>query len=421
MTIAAQPLAIQARLVFPISSPPRHNCVVTIARDRIVAVGENHSAGPTVDLGDVAILPGLVNPHTHLEFSDLAAPLGRAGMPFPDWITEVVQWKRAAADRLVASPGSEIRHARMAGLHECLALGVTTVGDIVSAQLDDVSWYQLPITWYAFREMLGHSVETRAQQVDQVHRHAEQIAAVAGLRAALSPHAPYTADRELVALASRLSRERLWPVAMHLAESREELQLLSTGSGPMRDMLEQFGALHSAMFPRGGRPRDYLEILDSAHRSLVIHGNYLPRDDWDFLALRAERMAVVYCPRTHRYFGHDPYPLVGMLGRGVRVVLGTDSRASNPDLNLWEELRYVAREHPQVTPAQILRMGTLDAACALGCQEEVGSLEPGKRADLLIMRIDHPRAADPCAALLNGNCTVHSAMCGGRYLDGTNL
>ncbi len=194
---------------------------------------------------------------------------------------------------------------------------------------------------------------------------------------------------------------------MHLAESREELQLLATGNGPMRDMLEQLGALALGMFARGGQPRDYLEILDSAHRSLVIHGNYLPRDDWDFLAQRAERMAVVYCPRTHHYFGHEPYPLVAMLGRGVRVVVGTDSRASNPDLNLWEELRYVARVHPQVTPAQILRMGTLDAAGALGCHEEVGSLEPGKRADLLILRIDHPRAADPCAALLTGTapCT----------------
>ena len=182
MTIAAQPFAIQARLVFPISSPPRPDCVVTIARDRIVAVGDNQSGKPAVDLGDVAILPGLVNPHTHLEFSDLAAPLGRAGMPFPDWITAVVRWKRAAADGLVASPRSDIRHARMTGLRECLTQGVTTVGDIVSAELDDVSWYQFPITWYAFREMLGYSVETRAQQRDQVHRHAEQVAAVAGLR-----------------------------------------------------------------------------------------------------------------------------------------------------------------------------------------------------------------------------------------------
>ncbi len=208
---------------------------------------------------------------------------------------------------------------------------------------------------------------------------------------------------------------------MHLAESREELQWLATGSGPMRDMLEKLGALHSAMFARGGQPRDYLEILASAHRCLVIHGNYLPRDDWDFVAQRAERMTVVYCPRTHHYFGHDAYPLVGMLGCGVRVVLGTDSRASNPDLNLWEELRFVARAHPQVTPAQILRMGTLDAAMALGCQDEVGSLEPGKRADLLIMRIDHSRAVDPCAALLHGDCTVHSTLCGGRFPGGTTM
>ena len=112
MTSATQPFALQARLVFPISSPPRRNCVVTIARDRIVAVGENRSGHPAVDLGDVAILPGLINPHTHLEFSDLAEPLGRAGMAFPDWITEVVCRRRAAANGLDASPCPDIQRAR---------------------------------------------------------------------------------------------------------------------------------------------------------------------------------------------------------------------------------------------------------------------------------------------------------------------
>ncbi len=119
--------------MFPISAPPRRDGVVTIAGDRIVAVGENLSGKPAVDLGDVAILPGLVNPHTHLEFSHLAAPLGQAGMPLPDWITEVVRWKRAAADGLAApARTATCRHARMTGLHECLTHGVTTVGDIVT-------------------------------------------------------------------------------------------------------------------------------------------------------------------------------------------------------------------------------------------------------------------------------------------------
>jgi cytosine/adenosine deaminase-related metal-dependent hydrolase len=303
----------------------------------------------------------------------------------------------------------------MAGLQQCLAHGVTTVGDIVTAEWDGVSWHPSPVTWYAFREMLGHTAEHRTLQLEQARRHLQQVTAAAGIHAGLSPHAPYTAGRALVAMACRLSHERSVPVAMHLAESREELQLLATGGGPMRDMLEHLNVWHSDRFPGGCRPCDYLEILESAHRCLVIHGNYLRIDDWGFLAQRAERMSVVYCPRTHHYFRHEPYPLADMLGRGVRVVVGTDSRASNPDLSLWEELRFVARVHPAVAPARILRMGTLDAAVALGCQDEVGSLEPGKRADLVLIRIDHPQAADPCAALLHGDGAVHSTMFGGRF------
>ncbi|MHB8974017.1 MAG: amidohydrolase family protein [Pirellulaceae bacterium] len=414
MTRATQPMALQARLVFPICAPPRRNGVVTIVGDRIVAVGENRSGGPVVDLGDVAILPGLINPHTHLELSHFAKPLGYAGIPFPDWITEIVCRRRAAAAPDADTVASS-QAARTTGLQQCLEYGVTTVGDIVTAEWDAVTWQPFPVTWYAFREMLGHTAEHRTRQREQARRHLQQVTATAGMRAGLSPHAPYTVGRELVAMACRLSSERSVPVAMHLAESREELQLLATGGGPMREMLEHLNVWHADRFPGGCQPRDYLEILASAHRCLAIHGNYLRADDWGYLAQRAERMSVVYCPRTHHYFRHAPYPLADMLGHGVRVVVGTDSLASNPDLNMWEELRFVARAHPHVAPAQILRMGTLDAAVALGCQDEIGSLEPGKRADLTFIRIEAPPTADPCDALLHGNGTVHSTICGGRF------
>ena len=168
---------------------------------------------------------------------------------------------------------------------------------------------------------------------------------------------------------------------------REELQLLSTGDGLFRDVLEQLDAWNAADFPGGGSPRDYLNILDSAHRALVVHGNYLVEADWRWLAERSPRLAVVYCPRTHAYFGHEPYCLSAMLRCGVRVVVGTDSLASNPDLGVWGELRAIAAAHPDVAPERILRMGTLDAAMALGCDGDSGSLEPGKRAEFALVNL----------------------------------
>src|SRR5262249_11550758 len=127
---------------------------------------------------------------------------------------------------------------------------------------------------------------------------------------------------------------------------------------------------------------DYLQFLATAHRSLVIHGNYLAADEIEFLAVHRDRMSLVYCPRTHAYFSHEPYPLAEAFAAGVHFAVGTDSRASNPDLRLLEELRVIARDYPSILPESILRMGTLAGAEALGLAEFLGSVTPGKRTAL---------------------------------------
>jgi len=180
-----------------------------------------------------------------------------------------------------------------------------------------------------------------------------------------------------------LARDHDMPVAMHLAESAEELDLLSTASGPFRDLLEARSMWDAAAIAPGSRPLDYLKLLARAPLSLVIHGNYLAHDEHKFLADHADRMTLVFCPRTHAYFEHPRYPLGELLAAGVRVALGTDSRASNPDLNVLSEIRQVARTHPSVRPETILEMATLNGASALGCAEQYGSISRGKFANLV--------------------------------------
>jgi len=187
---------------------------------------------------------------------------------------------------------------------------------------------------------------------------------------------------------------------MHLAESKEELELLANHSGQLVETLKSLGAWKPEAVPLGRRPLDYLRMLATAHRSLVIHGNYLASDEIDFLAAQRERVSLVYCPRTHAYFGHAFYPLAQMLAAGVRVAIGTDSRASNPDLRLLEELRHVARHHPAVSPEAILRMGTLAGAEALGIADEFGSITPGKRAVLAVVPVASD-ATSPLDAILS--------------------
>jgi cytosine/adenosine deaminase-related metal-dependent hydrolase len=219
------------------------------------------------------------------------------------------------------------------------------------------------------------------------------------LRPGLSPHAPYTASPELVEQACKLSAAERVPVAMHLAESREELQLLSDHSGAMVEVLKSLEAWQPDVIPRGQKPLDYLETLATAHRALVIHGNYLSAEEIGFVAAHRERMSAVYCPRTHAYLGHEPYPLATMLVSQVRVAVGTDSLASNPDLSLFAELQHIARQHRDVSPEAILRMGTLSGAEALGLESQLGSITPGKRARFCVVPVEGT-AGDPFEAVL---------------------
>jgi cytosine/adenosine deaminase-related metal-dependent hydrolase len=151
-----------------------------------------------------------------------------------------------------------------------------------------------------------------------------------------------------------------------------------------------------------------LRSLAAAHRTLVIHGNYLDEEEIAFLAAHREKLSVVYCPRTHDYFEHEPYPLAKMLAAGVRVALGTDSRASSPDLDLLAEMRHVAAHH-QLPPAEVLRLGTLAGAEALGLDHAAGSLRRGKQAAFCVVELppgeDKPRNGDELAeVLLHAEC-----------------
>ena len=181
-----------------------------------------------------------------------------------------------------------------------------------------------------------------------------------------------------------------------MAESTEELRLLNSGDGPFRDLLEELGAWDSTAIPHGTRPLDYLRRLaDADTRSLIIHGNYLTDEEIALIGRNRDRISVVYCPRTHAYFGHARHPLPKLLAAGANVALGTDSRASNPDLNLLEEMRFDRRAYPEISANTILELGTLRGAEALGQDAEYGSIAPGKLANLAIIPLPDRDVPDP--------------------------
>lgn len=336
---------------------------VTVQGAWIANVGTAPVAGE-IDLGDQVVLPGLVNAHTHLEFSALQEPLSHAGS-FASWIRNVVQWRRTQSD-------ADINAAIAQGAVESAQRGVSTLGEIATRPADLPEEPRI----VSFREALGLRYEAIEPQLKLARRHLEQGTELFGL----SPHAPYSIGRDLLAGVIELARETGCPVAMHLAETREELELLANGTGPLVDLFTEWGLWSPGQPPAVRSPAEVLRSLRELPRVLVVHGNYLTHDEIDMLACRPN-MAVVYCPRTHRYFGHEPYPLREMLSRGVRVVFGTDSRASNPDLDLLAEVRLAHTLHPGVAPAAWLEMATRCGAEALGWGEHTGTIAPGKLAE----------------------------------------
>jgi cytosine/adenosine deaminase-related metal-dependent hydrolase len=202
------------------------------------------------------------------------------------------------------------------GLDECTAHGTTAIGEIAtpaaaeSLALSPESLASHPIDGTVFLELLAMFDERIAHSLEAAHDHlSRRESLTAAWRAGLSPHAPYSAHPELIRQACQLSAASQFPVAMHLAESHAELELLQSHSGPFLNLLIDLDAWNPAAIPRGIRPLDYLKLLADAHRSLIIHGNFLSDEEIQFIAGKSERMSVVYCPRTHAYFHHAAYPL----------------------------------------------------------------------------------------------------------------
>ena len=408
---------------------------VTVVGRQIIAVGTDRQPNE-IDLGDRVILPGLVNAHTHLEFSGLSVPLPYE-TTFASWICNVVQWRRGQTD-------ASAKEAIELGLAESARAGVTTLGEISTRYWDaptaldatevDLSGQtatnpQLVV----FDEILGLKPEAVQPQMADACRHlmvgatrpgegeapaeprssgdvaspsrlGESLALPASdwqprWTAGLSPHAPYSVGGELFAEVVRLSMAGDVPVAMHLAETQEELELLAAGTGPLAELFSEWGLWTPGQRAAFQSPLEALQQLSVLPRVLVIHGNYLTPDELDFLAGK-DQFSVVFCPRTHSYFQHEPYPLAALLKRGIRVALGTDSRASNPDLNLLAEVQHVAQLHPEIAPCTLLEMATRHGAGALGFGETIGQIAPGMRADFCVLPM-RPDLRDPFEAVLS--------------------
>ena len=308
MTAAKPQSVIEAAWFYSGEGDPVPNVAIGIENG---IIAEIHQLTKTKS--NLVIIPPIVNAHTHLELSDVREPFP-PGSNFPEWIRKVIAHRRER-DGHSEAVRLGLKEAAMAQTR--VIADTVPVEQFLSEPTPEVSVHgshTAGIEVIPFVEFIGLDDE----RVELAKRQLESLT----VHASLSPHAPYSVHPDLLDCLVRHARENAMPVMMHLGETREELQLLETGTGPFADMLKAFGVWQPGLFP-GRSVCEYLECLSAAPRTLIAHGNYFGDQEIDYLAGQP-RTSVVYCPRTHRHFGHSEHPWRRMLDKGIKVILGTD-------------------------------------------------------------------------------------------------
>jgi len=382
-------LRIRAGRVYPVTAPPIEDGAVLVDRSGKIAVLGPHSQIPTppgtkaLEFKDAALVPGLVNCHTHLELTHLAGQ--NAEPEFPKWIRRVRELKDAtAADGFYA--------AAVQGVKDSWARGVTCVAETGSTGAVMRALHDLGGRGIVYQEVFGPDPASLDESMRELENAVSQLRRLATgqLRVGVSPHAPYTVSAPLYeAVAGFARRERL-SVAVHLAESKEESEFVASGTGPFADAWRARGIATRA---HGCAPVEYLRRLSLLNAgTLCIH--CVQTDEQDVAVLGAAGVAIAHCPRSNRAHGHGTAPLGAFRSAGIRVGLGTDSIVSVGDLDLWAEARAAGLDAKDA-----LHAVTIDGARALGWAREIGSLEVGKVADLAVFPGDLRRQTPSFAAL----------------------
>ena len=410
-------LILRARAVLPICRPPIENGAVVISRERIIAVGNwknilRQYCGEVCDLGESVLLPGLINAHCHLDYTDMAG-LFPPRKSFCDWIklitTEKSHWSY-----------SDYANSWINGAKQLLHSGTTTVADIeaVPELLPDV-WNATPLRVLSLLEMTG--VKSR-RKPEHILRDALDV--ISDLRSdqnssGLSPHAPYSTTPALLRQSAIAAKKNNLLVATHIAESATEFEMFRNARGEMFDWLKRN---NRDMSDCGGVSPVQLLARHKAlcSRLLAIHVNYFARGDASLLA--KNKTSIVHCPRSHDFFSHVSFPFSTLRRAGVNICLGTDSLATvrvkpkqTVKLNMFDEMRAFIAKHVEVPPERVLQLATTNGARAIQQNGKLGVLKRKAFADIIALPFaDSFKNVHDCVIQHKGD--VLRSMIGGKWV-----
>jgi cytosine/adenosine deaminase-related metal-dependent hydrolase len=387
--------SLSAEWVLPADGTVLHRGVIRGRGATIEAVGPERRvpvAPSHRELGEVAVLPGLVNAHTHLELTHLRGQLP-AGRPLPQWLFALrARWPAT----------HDLDAAVEDGAAEALATGTTALADTCRNHRAWRTLRKTPLRALCLAEVTGIGPLADAA-IPRLRKHICGCRSSRRMRFGISPHAPYTTAEAVYRQAVALARRRRWPIATHLAETEGERQFLLRGSGRLFDFLMHMGLMSSKVEIPGCTPVAFARRVGLLEGPcLLAHVNFV--DDAEMRVLAASGASVVCCPRSNDFFGRSGHRYAEMLHAGINVALGTDSLASNASLDMLAEMARL-RAEAKVDNQTLLKMATLHGARALGWDDSLGSLEPGKQADWIAVEVP-PGTLSPLEAIVTGHGRV---------------
>jgi aminodeoxyfutalosine deaminase len=371
--------------VLPIAAPPIRDGWVAVEGGRIVACGDG--AGPRGSASGAreldaaaAIMPALVNAHTHLELSYMRGLVPPADS-FDTWVRALLALRRQFADPFAAG----IIHAAGAAIVEARNAGTGVVGDISNTLVTPRLLSDAGMPAHVFHEVLGFNADDPAGLVRAARSRVEALDVTKEfVHVSVTAHAPYSVSPALFMAVAEQAPDTL--TSIHLGESPEEIHFLNHGRGPIHAALQSLGVWNSNWTPPRCGPVEYIEKFGFlSERLLAVHGVQLSYRELAQLA--AAGATLVSCPRSNHWVGAGDPPVERFYASGVRVAIGTDSLASVDDLNVFAEMAAIRRLSSSVPARAILESATRIGAEALGFGGEFGTIEPGKRAALLAVRV----------------------------------
>ncbi len=385
---------LTARFVVPVSEPPIADGAVVIDRDRIVDVGElsavaeSYPQADVEDLGEAAIMPGLVNVHSHLELTAMRGFADEFDHDFHNWLIKITTTR---GDRFDAD---DIELSALAGALEGARAGVTCFGDIArvgTAGLRALTTAGLRGTVFQETEFSPDN-RTADRDFEALRAKFETLRAsqTALVRIGISPHAPYTVSESLFRLIADYALHDDVPITIHASESVMEEDLMLDGSGFFAAVYPKFGFEFRHPVSSTIEFFDRIGVLRA--KPLLAHCVRVSDRDIDLIAASDSRIA--HCPKSNAKFGHGTAPFERFVSRGIKVGLGSDSMASNNVCDLFEEARFaalLARNSGAASrflqPREMIETATIGGARALGFGDEIGTLTEGKQADLIVVSL----------------------------------